>query len=96
MLMEGNNIMMFTFGMIVFMAAILALMIISMIAGYTMGKKVGRAEANLLIEPFTPTLWKPDKKEVPERDPWDEQRIDMPEPIPVVQTIQEEEHVGRT
>jgi hypothetical protein len=63
--------------------------------GYRMGKRHGVLEYKLGIAPTIPAPFNlfPQKDEpYHERDPWDEQRIDIPDRPQVIQTLAEEDH----
>jgi len=66
--------------------------------GYSNGKrsvlKAGAQEGINVIEEFKRKYLEP-KKDYVERDPWDEQRIDLEESPDVIQTIPEEQRNER-
>jgi hypothetical protein len=76
------------------MIVLFVLIYIAAFAGYQMGKKHGAMES--LLGGKTPPVFFSDiithKKDESfhERDPWDEQRIDMPDAGKVIQTLGEE------
>jgi hypothetical protein len=76
---------------VLIMLAIFILIYIAMFAGYQIGKKHGAKES---IFPLPPSAFKSslpkDEKPFHERDPWDEQRIDIPDETKIIQTLGEE------
>jgi len=79
---------------VLIMLVVFVLIYIALFAGYQMGKKHGTMESLLGGRPVLSRPQQPKKDELThERDPWDELRIDIPDKAPVVQTLEEEDHV---
>lgn len=69
---------------IIFLLIMLAVIAGAFYSGYTIGKKVDKAQT----APARPKMFSKKEKEIQERDPWDEMRLDQKESPKVVQTVE--------